>query len=414
MDHKKTTDRLKAFLKMPLVLIGGFISLVSTIYGFLKLFVEQDIRLLIYIILAVLIFIVFLICLYYAFFGKPEFQDTGSSIISLPTNVLIKSQKKREKKQRIVRYFSFIGLILIPTLTIFGFKSWQYVQNLPSKDINILVADFDGPDSQKGYRVAAIIRDNLRKATTQYANIKVKALEKPITEQQGSEIAREEGKKQKATIVIWGWYGKTKDIVPISAHFELLNWPSFSHIPITLANPIDLTTKQVLVLPIAQLEKSIIIQTYLSNEMTNLTLLTLGISHSFTEDWEAAIEEFTNALSQMQNGKNRISTMTKAKVLTLLGNARSFQGNLTGALADANEAIRIEPNNASAYILRSFVRISQNNEQGALADIDTAIKLAPKASEIYLSRCIIRGLYFQALLARVCLADSEMPAYQTS
>ncbi len=46
MNHEKTTDGLKAFLKKPTAPILGFISLVSSIYGFFKLFVEQDIGLL--------------------------------------------------------------------------------------------------------------------------------------------------------------------------------------------------------------------------------------------------------------------------------------------------------------------------------------------------------------------------------
>jgi tetratricopeptide (TPR) repeat protein len=305
-----------------------------------------------------------------------------------------KSQGKVAKQRRIVRRFSATGLWLTPILAISILGRWQYVESLPPKDITILVANFKGPDPDK-YRVTETIIRNLRDATTKYADVKVKALKKGITEQDGSEVAQEEGKKNKAAIVIWGWYGKTEKKVPISAHFELLNVPNFSVITSnSLSSPIDLIIQQNLALPSSQLE-SLTIQADLSKEMTSLVLLTLGLSHSVAEEWENAIEKFTSALGQMQNIENRISNLTKAKVLTLRGNARSSQGDLLGALTDLDKAIQIEPNNASSYISRSLIRIRKHNEQGALADINTAIKLAPQLPQAYLNRGIIRGLYLQ-------------------
>jgi tetratricopeptide (TPR) repeat protein len=400
MNHEKTTDNLTAFLTKFKAPILGSISLVSGIYGFSKLFIEQDTGLLTCITLTVGALCFLLTCLYFALYWKPESQDTDSLII-LPLNSdeLIKSQKKKEKERRVrkvIRCLSFIGLIVIPILIIFGFNRWQYVQNLPSNDVTILVADFDGPDPMN-YRVSEKIRENLKNGTTSYSNVKIKALNKIIKESEkdkdGSEVAHEEGRKHKATIVIWGWYGKTKNVVPIRAHFELLKWPNLSYVPnSSLPLPIDLTTKSLLV-PIAQLE-STTIHTHLSKEMTYLTLLTLGISHSLVEEWEDAIEKFTKALEQMQNVGNEISFLTKSKVLTFRGNAR-IHGDLTGALSDVNEAIKIDPDNTAAYSLRGLVRILQTKEKGGLADINKAIKLAPNDSTLYLARGTIRNDYLR-------------------
>jgi tetratricopeptide (TPR) repeat protein len=390
MSHEKTVIDLTEFIKKIKEPILGIISLASTIYSFWQS-IKSDNGILI-ILLAIVILLLEAICLYYFWFWKPKQKDITSSIILQPDpDATIKSQRKAKRQKRIVRLLSAVGLFLIPILFWGG---WQYVASLPPQNITILVADFDGPDPDN-YRVAATIRGNLKKETARYPNIKVKST-KIIKETEGSEEAREAGKKQKATIVVWGWYWKTKDIMPISVHFELLNWPSFSYISGTsLSLPSDLTNKKIQILPISQLEKSITIQTHLSKEMTYLTLLTLGISHSFAEEWEDAIEKFTRALEQMQNIENKISNFSKAQVLTLRGNARSSQGDLLGALTDLDKAIQIEPNNASSYISRSLIRIRKHNEQGALADINTAIKLAPQSPQAYLNRGIIHGLYLQ-------------------
>jgi hypothetical protein len=242
-------------------------------------------------------------------------QNTISPLILRVDLTKEEAQIKVERQRRIIRHFSATGFWLTPILVIAILGGWQYVESLPPKDITILVAEFDGPNSRND-RLAATIRANLRKETIGYSNIKVKATE-IIKEEDGSEKAREEGKRQKATIVIWGWYGKTDDF-PISAHFELLNWPKFSSvssdsfISINLSNwpdllpkleyvsinssgsknllnlPVDLTNNQVLYLPTSKLEKSFIIRirTDLSKEMTYLTLLALGVSHTFSEEWE--------------------------------------------------------------------------------------------------------------------------------
>jgi nitrate reductase NapE component len=218
MSDRKSTVDLPEFLKNITAPILGFMGLTSTINSFFKLFIEKDSGPFVFIFLAAGIFCLEVIFYYYAYHWEPKSQNTISPLILRRDSINEKSQVKVARQRRI-RHFSATSFWLTPILVIAILGGWQYVESLPPKDITILVADFDGPDPDK-YGVAATIRGNLEKETARYPNIKVKFTDK-IKEKGGSEKAREEGKKQKATIVVWGWYWKTKDIMPIQGYFIL-------------------------------------------------------------------------------------------------------------------------------------------------------------------------------------------------
>ena len=58
-----------------------------------------------------------------------------------------------------------------------------------------------------------------------------------------------------------------------------------------------------------------------------------------------------------------------------------------GAIADASEAIRVDPNNAKAWLERGISRNNKKDYAGALEDINRAVQLAPEYAD-----CIrIRG-----------------------
>ena len=131
-----------------------------------------------------------------------------------------------------------------------------------------------------------------------YDDVKVVSLGKEITEGEGSEIARVEGERHKASIVIWGWYGLTNEIVPLSVRFEVVE----SYLP-----ELDLESRfegQVRTISVADLN-SFAMQTRVSEEMTCLSFITVGIARSLAKDWSNAISAFNDALDYVANFESK-------------------------------------------------------------------------------------------------------------
>jgi tetratricopeptide (TPR) repeat protein len=360
--------------------IAATLAFITSIYGFIKLFADKDVGLIAQISLTVGIFLFWGICLYYARLWKPEEKDKGlSAFAPAPTDKQVKAQAKKEKRRKVVRRSAIAGLILIPLLTVAGIAGWSYVQNLPTKDVVILIADFDGPDPQN-YRVTSTIYGNLQEATKPYKDVKVKLLGKAIKEQEGSEVAREEGKKQKASILIWGWYGKTKDISPFSVNFELLKPPEhFSdYVPELGAE----ARGKVRTAPIAELE-SFKVQPRLSGEMAYLTLVTLGMSRYATEDWDGAIAAFSDALKQV---KEPVSALTQDAVYNYRGISFYYKKDYGRAIADYTQTIKLKPEFADAYANRGLAYYHKKDYDRAILDFNQAIKLKPDYADAYFLR----------------------------
>jgi hypothetical protein len=118
----ETKPDLTAFLAKFSAPVLGFISLVSSIYGFVKLFAEKDAGLFTLVSLIVGILLLLGICLYYARFWQPESQDKSHSAFAPSlSNEQVKTQKQKEKQRKTVRRSAIAGLILIPILTAASF-----------------------------------------------------------------------------------------------------------------------------------------------------------------------------------------------------------------------------------------------------------------------------------------------------
>jgi tetratricopeptide (TPR) repeat protein len=101
-----------------------------------------------------------------------------------------------------------------------------------------------------------------------------------------------------------------------------------------------------------------------------------------TGDWKGAIADLDQAirLNPKLTGayKNR-------------GLVRSELGDNQGAIADLDQAIRLDSKYAGAYHSRGIIRIKLGDKQGALIDFDQAIQLNPKLASAYAIRGFVRS-----------------------
>ena len=348
-DFPASTNGLFDFLKLVGVCIAALIGFVTAVVNFIGV-LKGNTRLVTAILLITGIGILWLSFLYMYF--EPN---------------IVKRPAYPEWSRRL----ALVGIIAVPILTAAGFAGWKYYQSLPSDKIIILIANFDGPDQD--YGVTETIIEQLREATREYSDVRIQALNKAITVQEGSDVARAKGEERKASIVLWGWYRKPREIVKVTVHFQVLQ--RLRYLPL-------LQEKETLIATAAELE-SFEIQERLSGEMIYLTLLTIGLARYEAQDYDGAIDRFTNALIQPAVPEQMISP---ADVYFYRGLAYALKSDYDPAIVDFDQAIKLKPNLAEAYSNRGVAYYSKGNYDQAIADFDQAIKLKPDLAVAYNNR----------------------------
>ncbi|MEL7407967.1 MAG: tetratricopeptide repeat protein [Cyanobacteria bacterium J06558_2] len=333
-DNGNSSGGLVAFFQRVWAGVVGVFGVVSAILGYIEL-AEGNLGLLPLVLLGVGVAGLFLSCFYYAFIWKPELgdgQSAGSLIITPPgSNQPVLSQGKKEKHRKRIRWIARFGLLIVPLLVWGGYKVYQYQVNLPPTDFKILVANFEGSDA-KNHRVTQEIFRNLEREMEPYGDeVKVKRLNKSL----GSiKEAKNAGKSQKAAIVIWGDYQVMDDIVPISVNFEILkdttNFPKLGESVKGKTQPAQLSELT-----------SFNLQTNLSQEMTYLSLFTLGMYRYIDDDLQQAIQYYKQALSVSQETNIPIASLGKEVVYSYLGICSYLLELYDEARSFYNQAIRI-------------------------------------------------------------------------
>ncbi|MGD2179711.1 tetratricopeptide repeat protein [Lusitaniella coriacea] len=228
---------------------------------------------------------------------------------------------------------------------------------------------------EKYHDVTGIILSKLTGATAEYKDVKVKVLDRTIGNREGRAVAREEGKKHNAEIVIWGWYNKSETTALISANFEVLVEKTRDFF-----EPSQKAQGEGYTASIAEL-KSFQVQMQLSEEMTYLTLVTLGLSRYIAEDWDVAITQLTDALKLAKE-----TVLNPATIYFYRGTAYYHKQNYNKAIVDYTQALHLDPSSAVTYYNRGTAHAHQQEYDEAIVDYTQALHLDPDYAKAYGNR----------------------------
>lgn len=233
--------------------------------------------------------------------------------------------------------------------------------------IRILVAKFDEVN-QPSFRVTDLILANLKSALSTYPDTEIISTNRIITEQDGSKTAQKIGEIYGASIVIWGWQGLTDNAVPLGVHFDVVP-SSEAFKPGTCAASLSQIHKA------SPTELSdLTLQTTVSNELSYVTLFTLGIVRFEADDWSNAADIFTDAISHLDENTMISAKMSDAGTLVntdLLYYNRAaayfLSGNPIKSLADLEKIDESKKTN-------SLYQFNLGNVYGAKGDYQSAIQ----------------------------------------
>jgi tetratricopeptide (TPR) repeat protein len=298
--------------------------------------------------------------------GEQNIQDVKKFLQENSQKFLQSMRLHRRKMVGVGLSFSLMGLSGVYVLQPEWLNPVIEALGLHQKTVKILVAEFDGPDPQK-YRVTENILRAIKGKTKDYKDVEIVGLENRITEREGKVVARKVGLEQKADIVIWGWYGATDEKAQVSVNFELLT--KLNGLP-------ELGEEEqgkVRTMAVTEL-KSFRIQGNLAQELTYLSLVTLGVSRYAAEDWDGTITRLTNAQESM---KVRSEALDPSAIYFYRATAYLRKGDKDHALTDYSKAIQLNPKLAKAYNNRGIIYRDKGDEDQAIVDYNQALQLNP-------------------------------------
>jgi tetratricopeptide (TPR) repeat protein len=270
---------------------------------------------------------------------------------------------------------SGIPIVFILGVNSFGIWDW-YGQRVEAKqaesNVIVAVADFFGADPEN-YQVTENLISKLRAGLEEYDDALVVPLGEMVREQEGSERARELGERAYADLVLWGSYQVADDVL-VTLNIE--NLAGSIYLPLdesyTSHQPIELAEF-----------RSAEYRIQWSDEIGVYIEFLLGLIRFEANDDKGAVEIFTDVIES----ENTPSDMPGLRsVYFYRGFSHLMLGELERAIADYDEAVRLDPENNLVYSYRGLVYKELGEYENAIADYDEAIRLNPDYAYAYYNR----------------------------
>src|SRR5260221_1361437 len=300
--------------------IAGLIGVVTLVYNFYKLWLGGQAT--VTYITAGVALIVLVVFLYWTGFSK----KTIYLKVSFPIGAKIPETNPRYPQHvRGIAWFA-LGMIFLGTVA-GAYLLAKHRQELSNKLV-ILIPAFEGTEEVYGLRNEII--ENLNANFSNDDKVKIISADEVITVVQGSDYARNLGKRYLADVVIWGWYRPTEN-PNIVIHVE--NLTREKTLPLEESTTLKPTTT------LAELE-SFTFQQQIGEETSALISTLAGFIDYNNEDYVNAIKRFNNSLkilsepSQLFVNEAEINYYYRA-------NANLFANNFQLAIQDYDQAIQI-------------------------------------------------------------------------
>ena len=257
----------------------------------------------------------------------------------------------------------------------------QYIQNLPSDQFLILVTSFEEDNTTD--RLSLRIFENLEDLARDYNDVEVKRLSRQFPTV--NEEARAIGKKEKASIVIWGSYEEAgEQLTSTNANFTLITPPPDAQAEIDYSDKARGETPFSVEEP-EQLSLSFPNQ--ISSETNYLTLFTLGLIDYFEDELTQSIASFDRALKVAEELEDRPKLYPS---YYYKGNAYLYLENYEQAIDSYDEVVEISPAVKGVLLNRgvALARI-EGQEKEALEDINAFVESYPEDIRGYMNQGLI-------------------------
>ncbi|HEX8197807.1 MAG TPA: tetratricopeptide repeat protein [Pyrinomonadaceae bacterium] len=316
--------------------------------------------------------------------------------------------RKDYKFGKKIRYGSLCGITGLSVL-IAGAGIGYYIYKIsPPSKVIILVADFEetGDSSQKQYKVTQEIVDKLRERTKSFG-VEVRTLNEHISFRDGKDKATSKGIEHKAAIVIWGDIGKTGQKVRLNVNLEILRKPKKLSL---------LKEKLISFAPVNEIE-TYNLQINLGEQLSFLTLVVDGLAQIEAENYDGAIERFTNALNlpNLSSDVINLADVYYFRASAFTSKSLFIAGDdISKAILDLDNAISTKPEFGEAYVLRGYCYLQKGQRNAALENFNRAIQIKPNFIPAHIYQGLAYSVRYQYDLSEASFKNASSITPQES